>query len=703
MSCEPLLHLAPLAGRGRRVAPGEGESLRFECAENPPHPTLSPQGGEREKKMHGTREDDNMAQAVTSEVPKEASSTVVAQQSAMLNALPFSDTADFDDASRGFLGTLENARIANAQGRVVWSLEPYGFLSDETAPATVNPSLWRQSRLNMQHGLFEGVPGVYQVRGLDIANMTLLEGERGVIVVDTLTSIEGARAAMELYFAHRGQRPVIAVIFTHTHTDHWGGARGVLDDQTLASGQVPIIAPNLFMEHAVSENIIAGPAMLRRAQYQFGPFLAKGPRGQVDCGLGKSMAVGSVALLRPTDLIMETGDKRTIDGLEFEFQMAPNSEAPAEMHFFVPRYKLLNLAENCTHNFHNLLPFRGADVRDALAWSKYLGEALQMWGGKADAMCGQHHWPVWGKQRIDTMIRQQRDLYKFAHDETIRLMNHGLTATEIAETIKLPASLEGAWHGRGYYGHIRHNVKAIYQKYLGWYDANPVHLDPLPPVESGKKYVEYMGGAAAILERAKKDFALGEFRFVAQAVSYLVFAEPDNQAARALLADTFEQLGYGAESATWRNAYLFGAQELRQGMPKAPARPPVPRETLAALRTGQLWDVLGVRLNGPNAEGKHIVLNWSFTDTKENFVLTLENCALTYVEGAQAATADASFSLPRTVLDEVISSQTSFPEAVAKGNIKYTGNATRLAELMKLMDEFPRMFEIVEPRRVALN
>jgi alkyl sulfatase BDS1-like metallo-beta-lactamase superfamily hydrolase len=400
---------------------------------------------------------------------------------------------------------------------------------------------------------------------------------------------------------------------------------------------------------------------------------------------------------------METGDKRIIDGLEFEFQMAPNSEAPAEMHFYVPHYRLLNLAENCTHNFHNLLPFRGADVRDALAWSKYLGEALAMWGGKAEAMCGQHHWPVWGKARIDTMIRQQRDLYKFAHDQTIRLMNHGLTATEIAETIRLPASLEGAWHTRGYYGHIRHNVKAIYQKYLGWYDANPVHLDPLPPVESGKKYVEYMGGAAAILDRARKDFAKGEFRFVAQAVSHLVFADPDNAAARALLADTFEQLGYAAESATWRNAYLFGAQELRQGMPKAPPRPSMPRETIAALRTGQLWDVLGVRLNGPKAEGKHIVLNWSFTDTKENFVLTLENCALTYLEGALATTADASFTLPRSTLDEVIAKQTSFPEAVAGGKITFTGNAMRLAELMGLMDEFPRMFEIVEPKRTALS
>jgi len=643
-----------------------------------------------------------MNQAI-SETPKDASAPVVAQHAATLKALPFSDTRDFDDAARGFLGTVENARIATPQGRVVWSLEPYGFLSSEQAPSTVDPSLWRQSRLNMNHGLFEVVPGVYQVRGLDIANMTLIEGDTGVIVVDTLTSIEGARAAMELYFKHRGLRPVAAVIFTHTHTDHWGGARGVLDDETLASGRVPIIAPNLFMEHAVSENIIAGPAMLRRAQYQFGPFLAKGARGQVDCGLGKSMAAGSVALLRPTDLIMATGDKRVIDGLEFEFQMAPNSEAPAEMHFFVLRYRLLNLAENCTHNFHNLLPFRGADVRDALAWSKYLGEALHMWGGKADAMCGQHHWPVWGHERIDTMIRQQRDLYKFAHDQTIRLMNHGLTATEIAEAIRLPKSLDGAWHARGYYGHIRHNVKAIYQKYLGWYDANPVHLDPLPPVESGKKYVEYMGGADAILGRAARDFARGEFRFVAQAVSHLVFAEPDNQAARAMLADTFEQLGYASESSTWRNAYLFGAQELRQGMPKAPPRAAMPRETLAALRTGQLWDVLGVRLNGPKAEGKRIVLNWQFTDTDEKFILNLENCALTYVDGAQADQADAGFVLARGTLDEVIAKLTTFPEAVASGRIKVRGDAMRLGELMSLMDEFPRMFEIVEPKRAVVS
>ncbi len=442
------------------------------------------------------------------ETPKDATASVVAQHAATLEALPFSDTARFRRCRARLYGHASSMRGSpTPQGRVVWSLEPYGFLAEEKAPATVNPSLWRQSRLNMQHGLFEVVPGVYQIRGLDIANMTLIEGDSGVIVVDTLTSIEGARAAMELYFKHRGRRPVAAVIFTHTHTDHWGGARGVLDEDRWRPARVPIIAPNLFMEHAVSENIIAGPAMLRRAQYQFGPFLAKGPRGQVDCGLGKSMAAGAVALLRPTDLIMATGDKRIIDGLEFEFQMAPNTEAPAEMHFYVPHYKLLNLAENCTHNFHNLLPFRGADVRDALAWSKYLRRGAAMWGGKAEAHVRPASLAGVGRGSASTrMIRQQRDLYKFAHDQTIRLMNHGLTATEIAETIKLPASLDGAWHTRGYYGHIRHNVKAIYQKYLGWYDANPVNLDPLPPVESGKKYVEYMGGADAILDRARKDF-----------------------------------------------------------------------------------------------------------------------------------------------------------------------------------------------------
>lgn len=635
--------------------------------------------------------------------PKAATQAVADMHAATLKALPFADTRDFEDATRGFLGTIDNAHIVSNNGRVVWSLNDYGFLSDEAAPLTVNPSLWRQSRLNMHHGLFEVTPGVYQVRGFDIANMTLIEGKTGVIVYDAMSAIEGARAAIELYYKHRGYRPVVAIIFSHTHADHWGGARGVVDEEALASGRVPVIAPDLFMEHAVSENIIAGPAMLRRAQYQFGPFLKKGPRGQVDTGLGKSTSSGAVALVRPTDLIRKTGETRTIDGIDFEFQMAPETEAPAEMHLYAPQYRMLSLAENCTHNFHNLLPFRGAAVRDALAWSKYLDEALHMWGDKAEVMCGQHHWPVWGQERVATMIRQQRDLYRFAHDQTLRLMNHGLTAPEIAETIRLPASLENAWHGRGYYGHIRHNVKAIYQKYLGWYDANPASLDPLPPVESGRKFVEYMGGADAILDKARRDFDRGEFRFVAQALSHLVFAEPDNAAARALLANTFEQLGYLAESATWRNAYLFGAQELRHGMPSVPSRGAMPLETIAALQTGQVWDMLAVRLNGPKAEGRRMVLNWALTDPDESWAMTLENSALTCIAVPPRPAADLTITLSRAMLNRIIARQTDFAAAAAAGEISMTGDSARLAELMSLMDEFPRMFEIVEPKRAVIS
>jgi alkyl sulfatase BDS1-like metallo-beta-lactamase superfamily hydrolase len=639
------------------------------------------------------------AQIDPRKLPKDAHPAVAASNAAMLAALPFDDRQDFEDASRGFIDTLPDATVTNAQGRVVWTLKPYGFLASDSAPPTVNPSLWRQSQLNMNHGLFEVCPRVYQVRGLDIANMTLIEGDTGVIVVDTLTSVEGARAGLELYSKHRGRRPVTAVIYTHTHTDHWGGARGVLSDDDVQSRRVPIIAPNLFMEFAVSENVIAGNAMLRRAQYQFGPFIPRGERGQVDCGLGKSMAAGTVALIAPTDLVMQTGDTRVIDGLKFVFQMAPESEAPAEFHFYLPQLKVLNMAENATHNFHNLLPFRGSEVRNALAWSGYLNEALQLWGSDAEILVGQHHWPVWGNARVQTHLKQQRDLYKFTHDQTLRMINHGMTASEIAETIRIPKSLEGAWHTRGYYGHVRHNVKAIYQRTLGWYDANPAHLDPLPAVALGQKLIAYMGGAERVLAKAKDDFAAGEFRIVAEVLNHVVFAEPDNEAARLLLADTYEQLGYASESATWRNSYLFGAQELRHGMPKMPGRSPISNDTVRALHTGQLFEYLGVRLNGPKAEGKTIVLNFEFTDSGERFVLNLENCALTHAKDAHAADADASLTLDRATFNELVLQTTTLPEAINAGKARAAGAASRFDELMGLMDDFERAFEIVEPRR----
>lgn len=635
--------------------------------------------------------------------PKPASAAVVRQNAAVLDALPFGDTQDFEDARRGFLGTIEDAHIVGETGRVVWTMKTYDFQRDEVAPPTVNPSLWRQARLNTIHGLFEVVPGVYQVRGFDIANMTLIEGQAGVIIVDALTTTETAREALALYRRHRGDRPVTGVIYTHTHVDHWGGAAGVVEANDVAAGKIPLIAPDQFMEHTVSENVIAGDAMLRRALYQFGGLLPRGPAQQVDCGLGKAISTGRVALVLPNDLITHTGEKRTVDGVEFIFQMAPETEAPAEMHFYLPAFKVLNLAENATHNFHNLLPFRGSQVRNSLDWSKYIQEAIDLWGDEAEALCGQHHWPAWGRERVVSHLEAQRDLYRYAHDQTVRLMNHGLKPAEIAEQIGTPKSLDSVWATRGYYGHIRHNAKAIYQHYLGWYDANPANLDPLPPVETGRKMVAYMGGAAAVLERARADFDMGEYRFVAQVLSHLVFAEPDNAEARALLADTFEQLGYLAESATWRNAYLFGAHELRNGMPKVPSRSAIGPHILRALPTAQLFDYLAVRLNGPKAEGFRTTQNWLFADTGEKYCVIVSNSAMSTSPRRLSSAPDATVTLKRSDLDKIIAEKSTFEAEVTSGAIQIAGDSAKVVALFSLLDTFERMFEIVEPRRKPIT
>lgn len=631
---------------------------------------------------------------------KEASPTVAAAFAKLTNDLPFEDTTDFDDARRGFLGTRDHARVTDKNGVDIWNLETYGFLDAEEAAPTVNPSLWRQSRLNMEHGLFEVVPGVYQVRGFDIANMTLIEGDTGVIVVDCLTVIDNARVAIDMYFEHRGRRPITGVIFTHTHGDHWGGTLGLLSQQEIDAGNIPIIAPNEFMEYAVSENVIAGPAMRRRMLYQHGMSLTPSPTGLVDCGLGKAVAIGDQVLVRPTDLIMETGDTRTIDGVEFEFQMAPDSEAPAEMHFYVPRYKLLNLAENCNHVFHNLLPFRGAEIRNPLAWSKYLGEALHLWGNRSDVMCGQHHWPVWGRNRVAEMVRQQQDVYKYVHDQTLRLINHGLTPDEIAETLTLPPALDKLWHTRGYYGHIRHNVKAIYQKYLGWYDANPANLDPLPRVETGRKFVEYMGGAEAILARAGTDMEAGNFRFVAQVLNHLVFAQPDNTEARNMLADAYEQMGYLAESAPWRNAYLFGAQELRNvhaGNSKEAVALP---DSIGALTSEQVWDLLSVRVNGPRAQDQSIVMRFEFTDTGESTDVRLCNGVLTYGPTSDENELNVTYVLSRSDFNRMLTDQERFADLGIGRKNESKGDLTAMDRLLSYLDEFDADFGIVEPRNL---
>jgi alkyl sulfatase BDS1-like metallo-beta-lactamase superfamily hydrolase len=635
--------------------------------------------------------------AAPAEGPKDATPITQAQNRIVLDMLPFGDTQDFEDARRGFLGTLPEVEIRNEQGRVVCSLKEYAFLGDEHAPPTVNPSLWRQARLNMNNGLFQVTDHIYQVRGLDVSNMTLIEGDRGLIVIDPLISAEVAQAGLELYRQHRGRRPVTAVIYTHSHTDHYGGVRGVVDEGDVQAGRVPIIAPDRFMEEIVSETVLAGPAMSRRAQFQFGRLLPRGPRGQVDTGLGKVASSGTVTLIPPTHTIKDHVEVHRIDGVEIVFQLAPETEAPAEMHMFYPAFRALNLAENATHNLHNIYPLRGAQVRDANAWARYLNEALDRFARDADVVFAQHNWPVWENQRVLDFLAKQRDLYKYLHDQTVRLMNHGYKAAEIAERLVLPKSLAGTWHVRGYYGTLSHNAKAVYQRYLGWYDANPANLNPLPPVERGRKYVEYMGGAEAVIKRAREDYANGEYRFVAEAMSHVVFADPFNSAARSLGADALEQLGYAAESATWRNAYLVGARELRQGRPNTVARAPINPDIVRAMNLDLVFDYLGTRINGAKAEGKTIVINWVFPELSRRYLMTLQNCALTYLADRDRDRADATVSLERSVLNRLILGELQFADAVQRGVVTIEGDRGRVAELLGLLDNFTAMFEVIEP------
>jgi alkyl sulfatase BDS1-like metallo-beta-lactamase superfamily hydrolase len=630
---------------------------------------------------------------------KDASPITAALNRAVLAALPFADTRDFDDARRGFVATLPEVEIKNDQGRVVWSLRDYGFLADEQAPPTVNPSLWRLARLNLIHGLFQVTDRIHQIRGFDISNMTVIEGDRGLIVIDPLVSTEVARAALELYMQHRGRRPVSAVIYSHSHTDHYGGVRGVVDERDVSVGKVEVWAPDRFMEEVVSEAVLAGTAMVRRAQFQFGATLPRGPRAQVDAGLGKGLSRGTVTLIPPTRIIKEAVETHRIDGVEIVFQLTPETEAPAEMHMFYPALRALNLAENATHNLHNIYPIRGAQARDANAWAKYLNEARDRFGREADVAFAQHHWPVWGNARVLDFLGKQRDLYKYLHDQTVRLMNHGYKAVEIAERLTLPRSLAATWHVRGYYGTLSHNAKSVYQRYIGWYDANPANLNPLPPVERGRKYVEYMGGADAVIRRAREDFARGEYRFVAEALSHVVFADPANAEARQVGADALEQLGYAAESASWRNAYVLGALELRQGVPATVARAPVSPDIVRAMSLDLFFDYLGVRLNGEKAEGRRIAINWVFPDLDRRYVMNLENCALTCLADRRSDAPDATVTLERVALNRLVLREVAFTDAVAQGLAHIDGDAAKVADLFALLDDFSLMFEVVEPKR----
>jgi alkyl sulfatase BDS1-like metallo-beta-lactamase superfamily hydrolase len=634
------------------------------------------------------------------DVAHDAEPATRAANAAMAAKLPFADTADFEAAKRGLIAPVPEGIVRAESGTVLWNLGEYAFIDGELAPATVNPSLWRMARLNLANGLFKVTERLYQLRGFDIANMTVIEGDTGVILIDVLTTAEVSRAALAHYYAHRPHRPVVAVIYTHSHIDHYGGVRGVIDEADVRAGRVAVIAPDGFMEAVTGENVLAGLPMARRSQFQFGTMLPRGRRGQVDAGLGKGIARGTPGLIAPTMSIVQPVEEHVIDGVRILFQLAPETEAPAEMHMFYPELGVLNMAENACPLLHNFIPLRGAVARDPRIWAKYIGDAIALYGKDTEILIGQHHWPTWGRDAVLDHLEAQRDLYKHVHDQTLRYMSRGWRPAEIAEAIDLPPGLAERWSVRGYYGSVNHNVKAVYQRYLSWYDGNPCNLHPLPPAPAAAKFVEYMGGAAAVIARARADFAKGEYRWVAQVMKEVVYAEPANIEARALCADALEQMGYQAESATWRNAFLYGAQELRHGVFQVPARGTYSADTLAGLSTDSFFDMLAARLDPAKAAGQSMVINWHFTDREEKLAQTLKHCTLTHRMGEHSAAAAASVTTTRKILDEMILGRMNPVEAISSGALRIDGDPTRPGLLLGMLEPpGGLMFDVLTPAR----
>lgn len=622
---------------------------------------------------------------------KPPTAVIEAANRAHLKNLPFEDTWDFEDADRGFIAALEPCVVKAADGRVVWDNDAYDFLRGDT-PTSVHPSLWRQSQLCAKQGLYEVVEGIYQVRGLDLSNISFIEGDTGVIVIDPLISTETAAAALALYRAHRGEREVVAVIYTHSHADHFGGVLGVTNQADVDAGKVVIIAPEHFTEHAVQENVYAGTAMARRAGYMYGAALDRSPQGQVGCGLGQVGSTGEVALIVPTLDIRETGETHTIDGVEIEFQMAPGTEAPAEMHFYFPKLRALCMAENATHNLHNLLTLRGALVRDPHGWAGYLTEAIDTFSDRADVVFASHHWPTWGRERIVEFLSLQRDLYAYLHDQTLRQLNQGYTGIEIAETFQLPPALEKAWHAHGYYGSVSHNVKAVYQRYMGWFDGNPARLWPHPPEALGPRYVEAMGGADRVVELAGKAFEDGDFRWAATLLDHVIFTDENHARARELYADVLEQLAYGAENATWRNFFLSGATELRQGNFGTPTTSASP-SLLGQLTPEQIFDTFAINVNGPRAWELDLAIDVTFLDVAVNYRLTVRNGVLVYREAdADEASAQATVKLANKLRLLAFAAG----DATSPG-LEVTGDAEALPSLLAVLDRPDPNFDIVTP------
>ena len=608
------------------------------------------------------------------------------------------DAGDFERASRGFIAHHPTGIIKDRNGRAIINVNDYEFLApDNKAPNTVHPSLWRHAQLNHHHGLFQVMEGVWQVRGYDISNITFISGDQGWLVIDPLTTEATARASYELITDQLGHRPIKAVIYTHSHADHFGGVWGVTSQDEVDQGKCVIVAPEHFLREVVSENVIAGPAMGRRALFQFGQLLPAHPCAHVDCGLGTSVPYSPPGLIAPTHDITTTGEEMILDGIRIIFQLTPETEAPAEMNFFFPDLKALCMAENCNHTMHNLIPIRGALVRNALNWSKYINEAIDLFGSETELMFTSHHWPRWGNEDVRGFLSNQRDLYKWMHDQSMRYANHGYVATEIAETLQLPEEFLANDHTRGYYGALVHNAKAVYQRYLSWYDGNPSNLHRHPPVEAGKRYVDLAGGAEALLANARQAYEKGDYRWVTEVVNHLVFADPDNQAARDLQADALEQLGYQAESSTFRNAYLNGAQELRQGSPTLGGGPIRAKGLLNAMTVEQVFDTISIRLKSETVAGLTIAINWTFTDIDETWRMCLSNRTLSYIKGSADPQAAVSLSLTRTGLIDIVTQSTTLPDELQNGNLKISGDIESLASIFGNLDTFTVGFNVVEP------
>ena len=631
----------------------------------------------------------------------EGATTITAEANAeWYEKLDFSDRREFANAERGWLDNAEGRIIDGDDNRSAWDLQSYGDLNRD-APDTVNPSLWRNTQLNAKAGLFEVCDGIYQVRGFDMANTTFIRTDHGWIVFDVLMCKENMKAAKELMENRFGPLDIKAVLYSHSHVDHFGGVEGVITREQvadaklslkkqLASGKTLVLAPAGFLKHAISENVYAGIAMARRAQFQYGTVLDKGEKGALSVGIGMGQSTGTVTLIAPTYEIGEDVPKLTIDGLEIEFQLTPGTEAPAEMNAYFPKYRALWMAENCTGTLHNLYTLRGAEVRDANDWAKYIIEADQRFCDKTDVVFQSHNWPHWGEEIHDYLLNTAA-IYKFIHDQTLHYMNQGYTSTEVAAMLTLPEKLEKVWYTRPYYGTLAHNAKAVYQKYLGCYDANPVNLNPLPPSDTAKKLVEYLGSTDAVLRKARKDFEKGDYQWVAQITKELVFADPSNQKARNLCADALEQLGYQAESGAWRNAYLMGAAELRKGNLSGLARTANGLgSAMKEMTVDMLLDYISILTDANAAQNDDVTLNLIVTDVNEKFYVTRKNGILLSYSGENRPDAQATVTCKRLQLLALMQGQQA-------GQVQVSGDATVLKRLLAYASKFEKTFNVIEP------